>query len=170
MLVSKLLRIDDTTIQEIEELVRKLSEKEYTSFSALVRTLIRKGIDTMTKSNANKARENAIKYFAAATHGQPNDIERWVDFIIEASQKKECASRSDERKDSYQATGWEDSGLRISTSSIGLANAQSSKAGAFVLPLFQITHDPAGNAGVIVFNSKEEVLILAKILLELGTK
>jgi hypothetical protein len=53
MLVPKLLRIDDTTIQEIEELARKMSEKEYISFSSLVRTLIRKGLDNMTKSIIN---------------------------------------------------------------------------------------------------------------------
>lgn len=53
MLVPKLLRIDDATIQEIEKLAKKLSEKEHTSFSALVRTLIRKGLDDMEKSIIN---------------------------------------------------------------------------------------------------------------------
>jgi hypothetical protein len=53
MLIPKLLRIDKATIQEIEELARKLSEKEHTSFSALVRTLIRKGLDNMPKSIIN---------------------------------------------------------------------------------------------------------------------
>jgi hypothetical protein len=53
MLVPKLLRLDDATIQEIDKLVLKLSEKEYISFSALVRTLIRKGLDDMTKSIIN---------------------------------------------------------------------------------------------------------------------
>jgi hypothetical protein len=47
MLVPKLLRFDEVTIQEVEELVQKLSEKEYTSFSALVRRLIRIGLDNM---------------------------------------------------------------------------------------------------------------------------
>jgi hypothetical protein len=47
MLVSKLLRLEDTLIQEIEDLAQKLSEKEYTSFSALVRKLIRMGADDM---------------------------------------------------------------------------------------------------------------------------
>jgi hypothetical protein len=47
MLVPKLLRLDDATIQEIEELVLKLSKKEHTSFSALVRSLIRKGLNNM---------------------------------------------------------------------------------------------------------------------------
>jgi hypothetical protein len=47
MLVPKLLRLDDATIQEVEELAQKLSEKEYTSFSALVRKLIRNGMDDM---------------------------------------------------------------------------------------------------------------------------
>lgn len=47
MLVPKLLRLDEVTIQEVEELAQKLSEKEYTSFSALVRKLIRTGVDNM---------------------------------------------------------------------------------------------------------------------------
>lgn len=47
MLTQKLLRIEDSAIQEIEELAQKLSEKEYTSFSALVRKLIRIGLDNM---------------------------------------------------------------------------------------------------------------------------
>ena len=44
MLVPKLLRLDDTTIKEIEQLSQKLSKKEYISFSALVRAIIRKDI------------------------------------------------------------------------------------------------------------------------------
>jgi hypothetical protein len=56
MLVPKLLRIDDSTIQEIEELAKKMSEKEYVSFSALIRTLIRKGLDHMPKSIINSER------------------------------------------------------------------------------------------------------------------
>ena len=47
MLVSKLLRLEDTLIQEVEDLAKKLSEKEYTSFSALVRKLIKNGVDNM---------------------------------------------------------------------------------------------------------------------------
>lgn len=47
MLVPKLLRLDDVLIQEVEELAQKLSEKEYTSFSALVRKLIRIGMNDM---------------------------------------------------------------------------------------------------------------------------
>lgn len=56
MLVPKLLRLDVATIQEIEELVLKLSEKEHTSFSALIRTLIRKGLDSMPNSIINSKR------------------------------------------------------------------------------------------------------------------
>lgn len=47
MLVQKLLRLDESAVKEIEELVQKLSEKEYVSFSALVRKLIRIGLDGM---------------------------------------------------------------------------------------------------------------------------
>ena len=53
MLVPKLLRLDDTTIKEIEQLSQKLSKKEYISFSALVRAIIRKGLDNMSKSIIN---------------------------------------------------------------------------------------------------------------------
>jgi hypothetical protein len=53
MLVPKLLRIDEVTIQELEELAQKLSEKEYTSFSALVRKLIRKGLNNMETTENN---------------------------------------------------------------------------------------------------------------------
>jgi len=82
MLVQKLLRIDEATIQEIEELSQKLSEKEYTSFSALVRVLIKKGLDSMKKSVINseqvkkpmiRALEKALEECATQheLHGQP---------------------------------------------------------------------------------------------------
>jgi hypothetical protein len=64
MLVQKLLRIDDSMIQEIEELAKKLSEKEYTSFSALVRKLIRIGMDNMTKSIINSESVKKVVYKA----------------------------------------------------------------------------------------------------------
>lgn len=47
MLTPKLLRIEESTIQEVEELAQQLSEKEHISFSALVRKLIRIGLDNM---------------------------------------------------------------------------------------------------------------------------
>jgi hypothetical protein len=47
MLRQKLLRLDESVIQELERLVQSLSEKEYISFSALVRKLIKIGMDNM---------------------------------------------------------------------------------------------------------------------------
>lgn len=47
MLIQKLLRLDKNTVQELEELAQKLSETEYISFSALVRNILRKGLNNM---------------------------------------------------------------------------------------------------------------------------
>jgi hypothetical protein len=44
MLVSKLLRIEEKLVEQIEELAKKMSETEYTSFSALARKLIKNGL------------------------------------------------------------------------------------------------------------------------------
>lgn len=61
MLKSKLLRLDEAAIREIEEMAQKMSEKEYTSFSALVRKLIRIGMDNMEVSFIEKVRQSAVK-------------------------------------------------------------------------------------------------------------
>lgn len=57
MLITKLLRLDESTVREVDELVNKLSEKEYISFSALVRKLIRIGLDNYEMSIVYKRNE-----------------------------------------------------------------------------------------------------------------
>lgn len=47
MLKPKLLRLDESLIQELEQLAQSLSKKEYISFSALVRKLIKLGMKNM---------------------------------------------------------------------------------------------------------------------------
>lgn len=54
MLTSKLLRIETTLVERIEKLATKLSETEYTSFSALARKLIRKGFEYIDLDGKDK--------------------------------------------------------------------------------------------------------------------
>jgi len=54
MLTAKLLRIEDSLIEKIEALAAKLSETEYTSFSAMARKLIRVGLEYMSLDRKNK--------------------------------------------------------------------------------------------------------------------
>lgn len=61
MLKPKLLRLDESMIQELEQLSQSLSEKEYISFSALIRKLIRIGMDNMETSFIEKIRQSATK-------------------------------------------------------------------------------------------------------------
>jgi hypothetical protein len=60
MLTQKLLRLDEATIQELEELAQELSKTEYTSFSALVRKLIRTGLDMKKIEKIIKKQEEEI--------------------------------------------------------------------------------------------------------------
>src|SRR5271155_98310 len=76
MLTQKLLRLDEATIQEVEELAQKLSKTEYTSFSALVRQLIRTGLDYMKKEKIIKEQEAEI-----------NRLESALEIAVEALKK-----------------------------------------------------------------------------------
>ncbi len=49
VLVSKLIRIEEKTIAEIDELKESLYKDEHISFSAMVRRLLRVGIDSLKK-------------------------------------------------------------------------------------------------------------------------
>lgn len=55
-LISKLIRMEESTIKEIEQLETQLNESQYISFSALVRKLIKIGLDNFKE---NKMNENA---------------------------------------------------------------------------------------------------------------
>lgn len=96
MLVPKLLRIDEATIQEIEELSRKLSEKEHTSFSALVRTLIRKGLDDMEKTETS-----FIKKIKDTTGNLTSEKEKVLEKI-----KKEIEESANLGYNTKQYTAW----------------------------------------------------------------
>lgn len=77
MLTQKLLRLDEATIQEVEELAQELSKTEYTSFSALVRKLINIGLDHMKKTEKIlKKKEEEI-----------NRLETALEIAIEALKK-----------------------------------------------------------------------------------
>lgn len=47
MLVKKLLRLDESLVKEIDDVVEKKSKKEFITWSSLVRKLIRLGLDKM---------------------------------------------------------------------------------------------------------------------------
>jgi hypothetical protein len=61
MLVQKLLRIDEDTVQQINNLLQKMSGKEYVSFSAFVRKLIKIGLNNMEKSNIEESFIDKVK-------------------------------------------------------------------------------------------------------------
>lgn len=67
MLKPKLLRLDESTIQEIEELSQNLSKKEYISFSALVRKLIKIGMDNMENIENQSFIDNVRKTTASVS-------------------------------------------------------------------------------------------------------
>ena len=48
-LISKLIRIEEATIKDIEDLKEKFYKDEYISFSSVVRKLIRLGIESFKK-------------------------------------------------------------------------------------------------------------------------
>jgi hypothetical protein len=74
MLKQKLLRLDESVINELEQLAHNLSEKEYISFSSLVRKLIKIGMENMETtennflgkiqelSNGNSANEKVLQH------------------------------------------------------------------------------------------------------------
>jgi len=63
MLVQKLLRIDEDTIQKINNILLKMSEKEYISFSAFVRKLIKIGLNHLEDNMENITENTAKKSF-----------------------------------------------------------------------------------------------------------
>jgi hypothetical protein len=81
MLVSKLLRIEEKLVEQIEELSKKMSETEYTSFSALARKLIRNGLKTFIY---NKVYGIGIgkEYFSKTDSKDIRETE--AEFILEA--------------------------------------------------------------------------------------
>jgi len=42
----------------------------------------------MSKDSTDQAREDAIRYFNAAVHGQPSDVTRFVDNLIAAAKSE----------------------------------------------------------------------------------
>ena len=53
-LISKLIRIEEGTIKDIEDLKERVYKDEYISFSSVVRKLIRLGLDSFKKESENK--------------------------------------------------------------------------------------------------------------------
>lgn len=85
MLVQKLLRLEDTLIQEVETLAQEMSKTEYTSFSSLVRQLIRKGLDTM-ENNTTEQKEQSSSFIETVkkiSSTLPNDVNRLLAHIKE---------------------------------------------------------------------------------------
>lgn len=90
MLIQKLLRIDEATVQEVEKLAQKLSEKEYTSFSALARTLIKKGLNTM-ETNENSS--TAISFKSKVENMANSAAYKEAKILAEVKEQiEECAS------------------------------------------------------------------------------
>jgi hypothetical protein len=63
MLTTKLLRIEENIVEKLEEMVKNLSQEEYTSFSSLVRKLIRIGLRYMEVDEAKDKRVSSIPRF-----------------------------------------------------------------------------------------------------------
>lgn len=53
-LISKLIKIEPKTIEDVEALKEKLYKDEYVSFSSMIRRLIRIGLDTFKTDGENK--------------------------------------------------------------------------------------------------------------------
>lgn len=51
-LITKLIRLEEKTIEDIDYLKDKLNDEEYISFSGLVRKLIRIGIENFEKKES----------------------------------------------------------------------------------------------------------------------
>jgi hypothetical protein len=50
-LIKKLIHLEEKTVEDVERLKEKLNVEEFISFSAVIRRLIRLGLDSMEKKD-----------------------------------------------------------------------------------------------------------------------